>query len=478
MKVLIGAGLVVAAIVGISPYFVGAKIEAIAQEQLNLYQVPGYEFSVDIDRGYRSSLLTYRFFLDPQFLLSAYDLTQEQLDQLLQATEEFELNLYVQHGPLLTQNGLGFGLADTYLRVDAEGSPELAEYLELVGIDHLFSAHGRMGFSGKGEAEYEIPAMAYVDSDLGLSSSFSGLQGNTKFEGFGTYSTTYAQSPGASLIVEGATRVDIGEISFNSEMTLDQESTWFRQGSGGVLLDSVLISSPEQSGYLNSLSVDFSLLQGDTAESTDIHYSVGLASFMNGDVGISDAEISFVYENLSNQAIANYMDLMTKVPVNDEVAVQAALMQFVFTELPGALELSPAIAVPRFAFAHEGRTFEASLRVAIDGQNLPPVVNFLRPDWLLPAVTAELNLDADEDLVEDLLAWRAASSIDASFGPSTEYELTPEMRQTMIDQQASMSLGIAESQGYVLRDSGRIRSSVRLADRVLNINGNEQPLLF
>ena len=116
--------------------------------------------------------------------------------------------------------------------------------------------------------------------------------------------------------------------------------------------------------------------------------------------------------------------------------------------------------------------------MAIDGQKLPTAVSLLRSDPLVPAVTAELHLDADETLINDILVWQAATSVDASFAQNPELELTPEMRQTMIDQQASMSIGIAEAQGFLVRENGRIRTSLGLADRMLDINGTAMPLPF
>lgn len=478
MKILIGVLFAVAVILGVAPYFVGGKIESAAHTYLDQYQLPGYQYSLDVDRGYRSSVLTYGFSLDPEMLSSSYAMTQDQIDEMLEAFEQFELNLYVQHGPVLTQNGFGFGLADARITIDAEEVPDLAEYLALAGAEYLFAANGRMGFSGRGQAQYDIPAMQYIDADTAIASSFSGFQGNAEFEDFGRYSSISAQSDGASFISEDTTRVEIGSISFISEMTMDEQSVWFGQGNGNFLLGSVAVSSPEQEGSLKDLSIKFALFDGDTAESTDIEYSIGIAAFEADDISFEHAELSIVYENLSNLAMRNYMDLMVTMPIGDEQATQAALLQFALTELPEVLLLNPAIALSRVAFAHEGRTFDANFRVAVDAQKLPVPVSFLRPDLLIPAVTADLSLDADEELVNDLLAWQAANSVDASFSQNPDYELTPEMRQTMIDQQASMSLGIAEAQGFVLRDSGRIKTNLHLVDRVLDINGTAMPLPF
>ena len=138
------------------------------------------------------------------------------------------------------------------------------------------------------------------------------------------------------------------------------------------------------------------------------------------------------------------------------------MLQFAIDELPEALIHNPALSVPRISFTHQGRNFEGSLRAAIDGQKVSPPIDFQRPDLLLPALTAELHLDADESLINDLVKIQAASSVDASFAGSNDFNLTAEMRQTMIEQQASMTIGIAASQGFLIRENGRIRTNLGL----------------
>lgn len=477
MKILIGVLILVVAILGISPYFLGAGIEKAAQARLEQYRMPGYEYNLEVDRGYRSSVFSYSLSIDPEILVNAYDMSQEDVDALLEIIEDFDLNLYVQHGPLLTQNGLGLGLADAYIRIDQEELPELADYLTHTGVSYLFSAHGRIGFSGSGEAEYEIPAMQYEAPDLAISSSFSGLKGVAQFDNFGQYSNISGLSSGANIEGDEGS-LEIGTISFSSEMTMNEESVWLGLGKGEFLVDSATFTGSEESGSMQGFIMEYAFVDGETSETTDIQYSLGLAAFETEEISLADAELAILYENISNQAINNYMDLILSMPMDDDEAIEAALLQFALTELPEALLLDPAIALPRVAFTYEGKSFEADARVAVDGQKLPVPVSFFRMDLLIPAITAELNLDADESLINDILIWQAATNVDASFSQNSDYELTPEMRQTMIEQQAAMSLGIAEAQGFVLRDNGRVRSNIRLEDRMLDINGTAMPLPF
>ena len=100
--------------------------------------------------------------------------------------------------------------------------------------------------------------------------------------------------------------------------------------------------------------------------------------------------------------------------------------------------------------------------------------------WRISGVISELSTFAKlaSTLLAACHAWQAASSVDASLANVDSSEITPEMRQTMIDQQATMMIGIAESQGFLLRENGRIKSDIQLADRTLNINGASMPAPF
>jgi uncharacterized protein YdgA (DUF945 family) len=478
MKIIVAAILVVAVLLGISPYFIGSKLESSSQDYLSQYQFPGYQYSLEVDRGFRSSVYSYGISMDPNFLASAYSLTQDEIDEITQLLEEIALNVYVQHGPMLTQNGIGLGLADMQLSVDAQDFPALADYFELIGVDRIFAADGRLGFSGSGQAEFEIPAIEFENLESGFQSSFAGLTGETAIEDFGQYFSTNGYSSGGSLSSAGIAEVALGAISFSSEIRMDEALPWFGVGQGEFLLDTFSVTALDQSGSIQDLAIAFAMADGATPDTTSIEYSFGFGALESDEISLADAEVLFAYENISKEAINNYMDLIMNLPLGDDQMMEAALMQFALAELPSALALDPAFSVPRLSFTHEDRTFEASFRMAIDGQKLPTAVSLLRSDLLVPAVTAELHLDADETLINDILVWQAATSVDASFAQNPELELTPEMRQTMIDQQASMSIGIAEAQGFLVRENGRIRTSLGLADRMLDINGTAMPLPF
>ena len=73
---------------------------------------------------------------------------------------------------------------------------------------------------------------------------------------------------------------------------------------------------------------------------------------------------------------------------------------------------------------------------------------------------------------------RAESSVDASLGAFNEEEITPEMRQSLIDRQATAMLDIAANQGFVIKENGRIQAEIGFADAALDVNGTAMRLPF
>ncbi|GEM_PF-1863899 len=476
----LGIGLVgaVAALLLASPYFIGMQIESGAQSYIEQYQVPGYEYSLHVDRGYTSSVLTYGLGLDPSMLTSSADIDDEQAALLSAVFAQLKIRVYVEHGPVLTQNGLGFGLADMVTSVNGDEVPVLLDYLALAGFDEFFTASGRLEFDGSGEVDYAVSAMQYLDQDLGIEASYSGLTGTLNFEGLGRFISSEAFSEGGKFVVDGIAFVDVGPMKMSYEMALDQGLIWFGTGSADVEFDSLVLSSPEQSGSIEGLRADMYIFDGGTSDSTSIEYSLGFDGLDSDTLQLDNALVAFSYENISKKALENYLKLAMSLDFSDDDTVQAALLQFAIDELPEALLHNPGLSVPRLSFSHQGRSFEGSLRAAIDGQKVTIPIDFRRPDLLIPALTAELHLDADESLVNDLMIIQASSSVDASFAGNNEFDLTAEMRQTMIEQQASMTIGIAAIQGFVIRNNGRIKANIGLADRLLDINGTPMPLPF
>ena len=474
MKVGIGVLGIFLAALGASPYFIGGQIESQTRGYIEKYQMPGYEIRVEVERGYRSSVLSFSYGFDPEIFALYEDADMQELLDFMSAVS---YDLYVQHGPILTQNGFGFGLADADIRIDGENSDFAEQILDLLGIDAFFTAKSRVGFGGSGDLEFDMPALDYVDSDTGYHLNFSGFSGTGSFSGYGKRFSMTSASEGGQLEGENLDIV-MGPISLNSSSIMDENSIYFGDYEGSLIFSSFRIDTPQVNASLSDLDIHFDMNDGDTSATSTIEYGISLANLDSETIQLRDLESAIAYENMSKDFFEQYIELVYGLNLIDEAEAETELFTFLMSEAPALLSFGPALSIPKLAFTHEGRTFDASMRVALDPENLPAYIDVTRWDMLLGSLSAQLLLDADEGLLNDIVALQATGGVDASLANMEDSEITPEMRQTMIDQQASMMVNIAESQGFLLRENGRVRTNISLQDRMLDVNGVVMPAPF
>ena len=475
MKVGIGVLVVIAVILGFSPYYIGGQIESLSKGSLENLRAPGYEFSVEVERGYRSSIHTFNIGLDPALFIDPTN--PEFAESFVELAEGVSFDVHVQHGPVLTEKGFGFGFADFSIDLNEEQSPELQAYFDLFDVESFFTGGGRMDFSGSGEFELAIPRLNFVDEETGDNVRFNGFSGNGDFSEFGQAYTFEGHAPNLVVALDSL-YMSVGEMNLASNVVMEEGSIYWGDVEGSFSIETVAIGSSEFSGTIEGTEFSFSMHDGDSDETVTIDYFMGVENYDSRQVDLENIQADFSYTNLSKLFVEDYMDIISSFNLADEEAAEEAVLLFVIDALPVALGYGPGFAFPKVAFTHEGRSFEAGVSVAIDGQQVPANFDIQRWDLLLPALAGELYLDSDESLLNEIMAWQAASSVDASLANVDSSEITPEMRQTMIDQQATMMIGIAESQGFLLRENGRIKSDIQLADRTLNINGASMPAPF
>lgn len=475
MKIGLAVVAILVAILGVSPYFIGGHIESVIKNQLENYNIPGYEFSVEVERGYRSSVHTFHVGIDSALFVDPAN--PEFAQDFIELAEGLSYDIHVQHGPILTTEGFGFGLADFNMDINKQQYPHLQEYFEIFNVESFLTSSGSMGFSGAGDFELAVPRLNFVDEETGDNIRFNGFSGNGDFSDFGRTSSFSGSAPNLVVALDSL-YMSVGQMSVASSAVMEEGSIYWGDADGSFSIETIAIGSTAFSGSIEGTEFVFSMQDGDSTETASINYSMSVDSYNSRQIDLENIEANFDYTNLSKAFIEGYLDIAYSFGLADEEEAEAAILLFAVSEAPAALAHSPGFSFSKVAFTHEGRSFDGSATVAIDGQQVPASFDIQRWDLLLPALTAEVHLDTDESLLNDIMAWQASSSVDASLAGLDPSEITPEMRQTMIDQQATMMLGIAEAQGFLLRENGRIKSDIQLADRMLDINGNAMPAPF
>lgn len=479
MKIGIGVVLLLLVVLVASPFYIGKKIEDRAQQQIMAYQMAGFQYRLDVERSYRSSVLKYGIAVEPELLVTSYELSPSEANELSEALAKAEVKVHAQHGPILTENGFGLGWADLSVRLDKSVSPDLAEILELMNVDEFFTADTRVSLTGSGDIEFSAPRMGYVDPDTGDNLRFNGLTGQGNFSEFGREYSMNSRIQGAIVAAEFA-YIAIGPISSSVQVDIDKGYTYWGDVASEFGFESIIYSSESANISISDMQISAGAEDGDTSEVGDIEYVLEVDTFDLGSLELEDIEASFAYTNIDKQFFEDYMTMALSLNPDDQESMNAEILSFFEAELPTVLAAGPGVSMPKLAFSHEGRDFDAGIDIAIDAQKIPDGFSFDPQNLfaLVPALIGQLRLDADESLVNYLMLRRAENSVDASLAHFIEDEVTPEMRQELIDQQAAAMLDIAEGQGFVVKENGRVQSEISLADSALDINGKAMPLPF
>ena len=479
MKIGIGVLLLLVALLFASPFYVGKKIEDGAQQQVAESQSSGYKYTLDVDRGYRSSVLKYGIEVVPTALSTDYGLSTSKANAISEALSKGEIKVQVDHGPFLTGDGFALGWADINIALDRSTSPDIAEVLEIMEVEEFFTASTRVSLSGTGNYEFSVPRLIYVGPVSGDNVRFNGLTGQGSYSDFGRQYSMEAESQGGIVAAQFA-YIALGPFSSSIEADMDEDYRYWGDMDSDLDVDSIIYSSEQANISMFGVKASGDMEDGDTAELGDVEYALELESFSSGSLKVEDVETSFAFSNISKQFLEDYMAFEATMDREDPEGMEAEILNFVESELPALLRSSPGFSIPKFAFSHEGRTFDVGIDLAIDGGKLTDddVVLQNVPMMLLPALDAELILDADESLVNYLVLIRAENSVDASLAGLSEEEVTPELRQAMIDQQVATMLNIAEGQGFIVNENGRIKSEITFSESTLDVNGRMMPLPF
>ena len=475
MKIGIGVFLLLVVLLIASPFYVGMRIENGAQQQIESYQASGFGYTLNVDRGYRRSTLTYGIAAEPDFLTNSYGMSASEASEWSEALSKVQLPVHVEHGPILTENGFGLGWTDLSARWDKSVSPDLAKILEHMNVDEFFTANSRVSLTGNGDFEFSSPRMGYVDPDTGDNLRFNGMSGQGTYSGFGRAYSIDSRIQGAIVAAEFA-YIAIGPVSLNADVDMHDGYQYWADIVSELGLESIIYSSELTNISISNMQISANLEDGETTDVGNMAYVMEAESFGSGSFKLQDIEASFAYTDLNKQFFEEYAVLATSLSADE----QEVMVSFIEAQLPAVLAAGPGFAMPKLAFSHEDRTFEAEIELAIDGQKVPEGFSLEEQTLfgLVPALSGQLHLDADESLVNYLMQLRAESSVDASLGAFNEEEITPEMRQSLIDRQATAMLDIAANQGFVIKENGRIQAEIGFADAALDVNGTAMRLPF
>lgn len=475
--------LALVVLVLVSPYYVGMQMEKDARAAVSEIQWPGYQFSLQVDRGYRHSLYQVQVEFDRAQWVTE-DMPPGMQALLEDALQPLLIPVRVEHGPLLWQRGSGFAAAAFEIELDDELGTGWSGFLNQVGLESLGNLGGQVQFNGEIELAAGLAAFRYVLTSnrvpLG-EADFGGLQSEFLISGWGQ-SHQIESRIGEIMLDYGPagdrSRLNIGAQQITGSFERIEGARFLYTGQMDWLFETVEWGNSLASGSMQQVTMAYVSQPAEIEGTLDLSYRFSANRLDSEGQAFEDLQMGFAYLDISIEVVEAYIQLLMDIDTGDDEASMAALQLFASQQLPNLLQNDPGLAIDPLRFSRGDQSFSASLELHIDGDMVVLPVNPANPAGLVYALFGELNLEVDRALAEQLVRMQVTSQIDQSIAANPQADIDEQMREAMINQQSSMMLRMAVEQGFVEAQGDLLTTRVGLSSGLLDINGFQVPLPF
>lgn len=459
-----GAALVVATVV-VAPKFIGSYAESLVNAQVEaLNQQPAYTASItSYEAGWFHSQAQIEIMVD---------VSQVDPEAPLQPITT-QLNVSLQHGPILTQHAPGVGLVG--FQIDA-GGDSLRESITWSAERDLYVNNGVLGLLGGVSYVDEVSSFNYSDADITY--DFSGYRGVGESSG-GTF--TYVGGSESFTGKVGAIDITVADLKlkFTAEANLAAMFSGAIYPSETVLtLAQVEVSNSGMSAASTSV---FGLEQlemvaiGSLNESKDlaaISARYGIAKANVNEFAVSDVRFDLAMANLSVEFINGMTQALQAQDSMTQEAQAEMIQAYAEQNLLTLLSAEPTIAITEFsAVLPEGAFSMAARAQAVGVDTLPEPLE--DPEFWLQHTGAAAEASIDKPLLLWVLKQQMLSALRQQV-PAEQWD-DAQMNQ-MAEQQAPMMVEMYQQQGLLVETDERYVLDFSLADGKALLNGTEIPL--
>lgn len=394
---IVVAILVVAVAVAVPPLF-GTRARSIMEDRLgtvgeSLAPYMKVEVSFDDwDVGWYSSTATVSF--QVTFDTASPEL-QAQIQDSFGATLPQVVTLY--HGPILVRPSPGLGWGSAEIVVDHSVVPELREFEQATGVDHLARLGVSVGFGGGLSMAMDMPEFEYMEDESPPNTEidFGGLEAVAKFGGGGVTLDLDGRFGGVDVAMLSSMQLAWGRTTWTGSARKHARVPDLWLGGVETEIARVMFST---GGGESTYDVTDIRMEAESAVEGDL--MVGTNVFEVGEVRIMDMVLQDLVVDLAMRygvdGLARLMDVdyIDALDPEQQMAVVNDLIRERLT-----------FNIDRLGFTHDGRGALASLAIEFRGDELPDGFEFgPNADFtaISPLVTADLDLSFHRDLLGGL----------------------------------------------------------------------------
>ena len=456
-KLPVAAAVSVVVILFGLPPAIGFVTEARVRERIDDIDAGGM-MSANVqsfDRGWFSSTAKIEFGVPPRYLPAlAADPT---------ATTRVVVALHFAHGPIAMLDGVHLGWSKMVARLDPE-QPGVGELSRQLGIPYLFEFRGRKGFSGAISFDADMPPIDLPVAEARF--QFSGAELSGTYAGSHLVASAHADSldftsPTGTFAVRNLSARADNELLSQYVMPGAAEFSIERV----FIVDALRGQTPVFEGTNLRVASNTQLDEEGAAMQMQVDYT--LESLRVEDMEIAAAALGLALRNIDVAAVEAYADAARDPAASDP----RAMIETLTPQIDRALRANPSLTLDPMRFRLDGEAFDGRVELSANPARLPPAgtLTLENPLLMLGFVNGSAELRASKPLAQRLA--KIAAQIQLGFDPS----LPPDQIEYMAEAQAGLTLTLLAGQGVLLEDGGDYRTSIRLDDGALTLNGNSLP---
>lgn len=458
----IGVAIVAAALVG-SPTIIGSQTESSLREHVQLFDQAQPAYSLEVisyDRGWFSSTAELRLGMDLPMLLN---------DPEIKAVST-TIELSLQHGPILTDNGFALGLASWQAKNSGKG---LEKYVQWDQTQPFFLQQGSVNLFGKAVYQDYIPRLENTTELSELTFSLTEYRGDGVYaNGELYYQGNYEQF---KLAVEDGLAVELNAMAINLDASADIKTLIIGTFYPSVMTFTVgqmRASTPDEELFLMSRLVsDFALKESEDGSLAHMHMGHSAAELFVAGTEVNNLRMMTQFNNIDRAFLEDYLASMKTIVGVDDPEVLQAMMTSMFAQHKDALLMAqPELSIPDAGFSMAEGTLDSSMLVSI--AELEQIPAELDEQFLLQNLIANANIAVDKALAERLAKVYVKSML-AMMNPGT---MDAAELEQMAEQQATMVLQNFVQQGMLKVDEEHYLFNAEIAQGILNLNGQSIPL--
>jgi hypothetical protein len=386
---------------------------------------------------------------------------------------DWKINLQTtaQHGPVLTQSGIGLGWLDWAVTLIVD---ELPPSLSLQDEGPIYQSRGKMGLLGGTSYQDRIVAMTYIDPTMGMVVSIDGWQGSGHLS---ENSFVYQGGPGnlrMNLPTVYDLEVNHAEVSWNVQASItDMLAGKFYDGTGIMSLKQLKLANllDNSNTQLDNLLLESKMALNQNTDLADASLQLSLASMTMSELALSDMVMSAELNNLQQAFFKAYQQMNKEIMQSPERA-QHIMQQTMQAHLLGQLQAAPEFNLSKFnAVVNSGNMSFTSHNKLVGVTSLPDDME--SNDFWIQHMQSDTQMQVDEAAA--LFITKKVLEAQLAGNPQLA-GMQPSQLQKVIEQQSTATLQSLLQQGLVIKTKTGYAMSFTLQNGKATLNNDAIPL--